>query len=710
MISNRGIGGAVGLRAQSFAITYDTSDESVDPVADFLEPCLANAVEYDRLSGYFSSKFLALAAKGLGPFLKGDGKMRLVMSSQLSPRDLAALNESQSNPGSWAHLFDDLEIGDAAFQSVVEKRHFEAMCWLISKNRLEIRIVIYLDQGSQGHVPIFHPKIGVFRDVAGDEVSFSGSINETASGWTGNIEEFKVFKSWEPSKDFVDQDKKTFLRHWNGDVDGAFRTVPLPEALRQKLISVAPTESPDITVVRQGRLTTSKVIRFRDYQREAIQAWDNQGRRGILEMATGTGKTKTAKGCIDLVTGRLTSDFKMKKSLVVVTAPFEHIAKQWVEELSEYSPILASSSSDWQADVRQGVNRIRLQRLNSLVIIAVQKTAAGRKFKALFEEFQADFDCRLFVGDEAHGLGATSYQAALFEGYEYRLGLSATPTRYFDEIGTNLLLSYFGDTAYKFDTKTAMAWRDPDTKQQALSPYKYFPEFVALSESEADEYKKLSETIRKMQGQDQDASQKTILESLLFRRAAVVKKAESKLPALRKLIEPMRDTLSFALIYCHDLEQLTSVGELLNSLGISYQKVTGEESNSPSTAFSGLSQRDWILRQFSTGTTRVLLAIRCLDEGVDVPAAKIGFILASSGNPREFIQRRGRLLRPSPGKQFAIVHDFVVAPDLESDFASGIEVDVFKKELERIREFAGESLNLDDVELKIARVISKMGV
>ncbi len=699
----------MGLREQEFAITYDTSEASKDPVTSFLEPCLENSVTYDRLSGYFSSRFLALAAKGLGPFLLGEGKMRLVMSSQLSSVDLEALTKNQDSPGMWAHLFDHLEFGDESFQSVVEKRHFEAMCWLVSKGRLEIRIVIYAEQSGQGHSPIFHPKIGIFRDSSGDEISFSGSINETASGWTGNVEEFKVFKSWDRTSEFVTQDKKTFLRHWNGDVEGSFRTIALPEALRQKLISIAPTERPNISSSSSNRAKVAKVVRLRDYQKSAIEAWDRQGRVGILEMATGTGKTKTAKGCIDLVTGFGTPEYRSKKSLVVVTAPFEHIAKQWMEELSEYAPVLASSSNDWQSDMRQSINRIRLKRLNALVVVAVQKTAAGRKFTSLIEEIQSEFDHRLFVGDEAHGLGATSFQTALLPAYEFRLGLSATPTRYYDELGTQLLLDFFGSTAFTFDTKTAMVWRDSSTGQKALSPYKYFPEFVALSAFEAEKYQELSESIRKMQTNNLDLAQKKVLESLLFKRAAVVKKAASKLPALRSLLEPMKLTLSFALIYCHDLEQLSAVGATLNSLGISYQKVTGEESNNPSAAYSGLSQRDWILRQFAAGTTRVLLAIRCLDEGVDVPAAKIGFILASSGNPREFVQRRGRLLRPSPGKEFAVLHDFVVAPDLDSIEATGIARDVFRKELERIREFAGESLNLDQVELKVANLISKMG-
>lgn len=700
----------MGLRTQSFQITYDTSEPGTDPVVDFLEPCLENSVTYDRLSGYFSSKVLALAAKGLGKFIHNSGKMRLVMSSQLSATDFAFLNENLNNPAKWSALFDGLDLSSASLENILARKHFEAMCWLLAQGRLEIRIVVFNSENDQTNSPIFHPKIGIFRDSHGDEISFSGSINETAAGWTGNVEEFKVFKSWEETHLFVEQDKRTFERHWEGSPDSNFRTISLPDAIRQKLISVAPVEPPELEAQSAKTKTEKAKISFRDYQIQAIEAWDRNGRVGILEMATGTGKTKTAKGCIDLVTGRLNSEYGDKKSLVIVTAPFEHIAKQWVEELKEYSPILASSSNSWESDIRQAKNRLLLKKQAAIVIIAVQKTAAGKKFIEVILEIQENFDQRLFVGDEAHGLGATSYQSALLPQYEFRLGLSATPTRYFDEVGTDFLLNYFKQTVFEFNTRAAMNWRDPVTGKKALCPYKYYPEFVGLSPSESEDYEALSESIRKLQGDDLDKSQQKLLESLLFKRAAIVKTAESKIPALRLLLTEVAEDINYTLIYCHDLNQLNEVGKVLFDLGISYQKITGEESNSPASAFGGLSQRDWIIQQFSQGITRVLLAIKCLDEGVDIPAARIGFILASSGNPREFIQRRGRLLRPSESKEFALVHDFVVAPSATGSTESSVEKTVFNKELGRIREFASEALNFDEVELKVARVIAKMGV
>ena len=172
----------------------------------------------------------------------------------------------------------------------------------------------------------------------------------------------------------------------------------------------------------------------------------------------------------------------------------------------------------------------------------------------------------------------------------------------------------------------------------------------------------------------------------------------------------METELQRSLIYCHDMEQLMSVGALLKRLGVTYQKITGEESNHVESKYDGKSERDWILNQFETGRTRILLAIKCLDEGVDIPAARTGIILASSGNPREFIQRRGRLLRPSPDKEYAAIYDFVVTPPLDgkSKTKSASWIAIFKKELERIQEISSDALNRDEVRTKIAKLLLRM--
>ena len=694
------------LRNLPLKSTYDTSDLLSNPVSDFLEPCLGESVRYDRLSGYFSSKVLSLAAQGLADFLMGNGKMRLVMSSQMNSTDYAFLESAFSNKSNYDHLFEGFDFSSDSMVTILSKKHLEAMCWLMAKGRLEIRIVVFQGERDGQHEPIFHPKVGIFRDHLDDRISFSGSINETVSGWTRNLEEFKVFRSWDlATQSFVLQDEDTFQKFWDNASNGEFHTIPLPEAIRQKLISQAPDDMPDIRAEHHHRSIPKPRLDLRNYQQAAVDAWISSNYCGILEMATGTGKTKTARVCIESI-------LKRDHTLAVITAPYEHIAKQWIAELKDLNPILASGSNNWKDGVKDSLNRKKLRRQEHLVIVAVQNTAAAEAFTAVISECLPLFVNSLFVGDEVHGLGATSFQLAMNPEFKYRLGLSATPDRYFDEVGTSALVKYFNGTIYTFSTSEAMKWRDPVTGHRALSPYKYYPQFVSLSEVELIEYEVLSDKISKMQSFAIDFDRERQLELLLFKRAAIIKTAEEKLPSLRNLLTPMAIELQYALIYCHSLEQLTEVANILLEIGVSFQKITGQESNSPSKNFQGLSERDWILKNFTDGTTKVLLAIKCLDEGVDIPAAKMGFILASSGNPREFIQRRGRLLRPSPGKEFAIIYDFVVVPRSKKTTPriGDHELSTFTKELQRIDEFAEEALNTDEIRVAIGEIVLEMGI
>ena len=629
--------------------------------------------------------------------------MRLVMSSQLTPSDFAFLKQAFSEGKDYGHIFENVSMSSTDFENLIERNHFEAMCWLMARGRLELRIVVYQGEEIKSHDPIFHPKVGIFTDAIGDRVSFSGSINETVSGWLGNIEEFKVFKSWEAGTvHFVETDEELFKRHWETGSHGNFITVTLPDAIAARMISEAPEDVPDLTTGTTRTGSTTPQVVLRDYQDVAIGKWCEAGFKGLLAMATGTGKTKTAKGCLEQA-------LKQGDTLVVVTAPFEHIAKQWMVELSEYSPVLASSSNDWKTQLRSAESKKQLKRIKNLVVIAVQKTSASPYFVNQIQLLSSKFEHSMFIGDEAHGLGAASYKAAMDDVYNFRLGLSATPERYFDEVGSDAIMNFFGEVVYEFKTSEALAWRDPKTGKRALCDYKYYPEFVHLNAEEIAKFDSFSEKIAAAIGASKESGDTGALETLLFQRAAVVKKAESKLDAFRSLVGERKEDLAFTLIYCHDLEQLAKVGEILASIGISYQKVTGEESNSPSPRYNGLSERDWILKKFAEGVTRVLLAIKCLDEGVDIPDARNAYILASSGNPREFIQRRGRLLRPSATKQFATIYDFVVAPKPGASAPEELSPAVFKKELERIQEFASDSINEEEVMLKIGNVLLGMG-
>jgi superfamily II DNA or RNA helicase len=676
------------LKELSVRATYRTGANNADPVADFLEPCLAVSVYYDRLSGYFSSRILALAAEGLGEFIAGSGKMRLIMSAHLTPEDFKRLTAYFENEIDYSHLFENYLDDVTQLSSALEKNHFEAMCWLLKEERLEIRIVAFEQSEEYVGDPIFHPKVGIFTDALGNGISFSGSVNETAAGWTGNIEEFKVFKSWggEAQEEYFQGDRESFDFYWEGGASPHFVTVPLATALKTGLIDKAPADRPSWRKPTEPE-AAPLVPTLRNYQLAAIEKWVANGHNGLLAMATGTGKTKTAKGCID-------EALKLGTTMTVVSAPYQHIAKQWLDELAHMQPVLISGTADWRAKVANLANMKRLGFIQNVCFVGVQNTIATDEFNNLLNSMSALFQNTLFVADEVHGLGATSFQNAMQDFYTMRLGLSATPDIYFDEVGTEKLVSYFHGTVFEFPTSAALKWRDPITGSRALCDYEYHPEFVNLNDLEVSQYEELTLKIAKFSGGKLTSEEQKVYESLLFKRAAVVKTAKAKIPLLETMLSETQDEISFCLIYCHDTDQLMEVADVLIKLGISYQKITGDESNSPEARLGGISERDWRIKQFAAGNIKVLLAIKCLDEGVDIPAARMAYILASSGNPREFIQRRGRLLRPTEGKPFAVIYDFVVVPMEESDSGAA---SILRKEVSRIETLSADALNADEV-------------
>jgi superfamily II DNA or RNA helicase len=272
----------------------------------------------------------------------------------------------------------------------------------------------------------------------------------------------------------------------------------------------------------------------------------------------------------------------------------------------------------------------------------------------------------------------------------YRLGLSATPERYFDEGGTTYLEDYFGGDAFSFPIAKALAWRDPVTGARALCDYRYYPIFVDLTNDEIEKYESLSQEISIATAVNNSKSSEESerrLKQLLRDRAMILKRAGNKIPALLALLRKSAK-VEYSLLYCVDSNQLQKVGVSLSEFDVSWHRFTGEESTSGSP-----SEREIILKNFAEGSYDALVAMKCLDEGVDVPAAKTAFILASSGNPREFVQRRGRLLRPDKPDKVAQVYDFVVRRHFSPDEKDGAGHENYESELKRMLEFASSALN-----------------
>jgi DNA phosphorothioation system restriction enzyme len=420
-------------------------------------------------------------------------------------------------------------------------------------------------------------------------------------------------------------------------------------------------------------------LRLRSYQQQAVTNWFQNRGRGTLKMATGSGKTITALA----IATQLYQQIGLQ--VLIVICPFRHLVTQWGRECEQFNlqPILACDSiHKWQARFSHELARINTQQQAFLTVITTNETLITPGFQTQLKYLP---DRTLIVGDEVHNLGAKKRQSSLPRNIGLRLALSATPERHYDEAGTQNILDYFGDILQpEFTLKEAIA-------QGALVHYLYYPILVELTDRETEEYLKLSRAIaRKLLFQSKDRAtshddlDRLELAPLLMQRARLIGAAANKLTALRDLMRDRLDT-SHTLFYCGDgssdsTQQLAAVTHLLgNKLGYRVNTYTADTS---------LLDREHLRHQFESGALQGLVAIRCLDEGIDIPAIRHAVILASSTNPRQFIQRRGRILRPDLGKERATLYDMVVLPPQLDRDTLEIERNLLKKELRRLVEFA----------------------
>lgn len=444
----------------------------------------------------------------------------------------------------------------------------------------------------------------------------------------------------------------------------------------------------------------------RPYQRAAIDAWMDAGGQGILNMATGTGKTITslfaASELAALQDGRLA---------LIVAVPYQHLVDQWTTELERFgvAPIKAyGSRASWLDDAVGAITEFELGAREGVTLVTTHKTFAMKHFQSLIERLPGGRT--LLIGDEVHHMGAPHIRSKLPETIRARLGLSATPNRWYDDEGTDSLFEYFGDgVVFTYELQEAIA-------NGYLCEYYYVPHVVELTPDEEEQYLAISKAIGRLLSDVDDSisdlalQDDETLQRLLIKRSRLVGTARNKLETLTDLVAD-KPRLDHALVYCGDgsvptdddatdpsadLERhIRAVTRRLGGeMGLRVHQFTYEESRA---------ERERLLADFESGALQALVAIRCLDEGVDVPATRTAFMLASSSNPRQFVQRRGRILRTHPGKTEAVIHDFLVRPpasirsDTRASDAFNVERTLIKKEIERASTFAEAAINHPDV-------------
>ena len=682
----------------------------LDNVAkEFYVPLLSQAISYKRAVGFFSSTALVSMTKGIAGLVKNGGKIQLIASPYLSDEDIEAIRAGYSRR---QIINKALLKGLKEPANEYQQDRLNLLANLIADGILDIRIAI---TENNSYIGMYHEKMGIIEDSDGNKVAFAGSMNETLTAQKYSYETIDVFTSWSDDRDRVEIKECSFAAIWANN-EPNLRTMDFDDVsdefikkYRKKPVDYSTvTTDQDVVPEIEHEYSFFKIpttVEFYDYQKEAIEAWIKRGCCGIYDMATGSGKTYTALGSITKL-----SQILNEQLAVVIVAPYQHLVEQWVEDINKFnvSPIIAYSypGQKWRKQFEDAVNAYNVGAIKHFCVISTNATFSTDDFQRILLKFKKNY---LFVVDEAHNFGSKKLGALLPKKARYRLALSATIERYRDEEGTAILKKYFGSTpCISFTLKDAI-------QKGFLTSYYYYPVVCYLDADELERYNDLTRLIIKNGGASKENTEKNpYVEMLLIKRARIISGCKDKVAKLIEAIEPYKKEKNI-LVYCgatkydndkinddDDVRQIEEVnGRLYHELGMKVHKFTSSESKE---------EREDIKRRFASGDLQVVTAIKCLDEGVNIPAIQKAFILASSTNPKEYIQRRGRVLRRAKGKEYAEIFDFITLPrkldtvqfcdkhQLEADLS------LVRKEFNRMLDFAETARNplaIDDLKEKI---------
>jgi DNA phosphorothioation system restriction enzyme len=690
-------------------IEVEYRSKHIDIATNFYIPLLKEANIYKRAVAYFSSSSLLEISIGICALAKRGGKIKLVTSPCLSKEDIEAIKEGylKRNEVIKNALLSKLEEVTEEF----EKDRLDLLANLIAMNILEIKIVLI-----EGGTGIFHEKVGIIEDNFGNKVAFSGSMNESETAFKKNYETIDVFCNWKIGDEARRFEKKfdAFENMWNGK-DKGVEIIDFPELSEEIIKKYRRREQADFSLdIREyyednfkeeikkslgARLP--KEYKLRDYQEEAIKNWMNNNYRGIFDMATGTGKTLTALGAIAKLSEKL-----QDKLGVVIVCPFQHLVEQWVEDIKKFNmkPIIGFSSSPqkkWKDRLKLAISKLNYDDSNNFFcFICTNATFSNKEVQKLLQKSKKSL---LLVIDEAHNFGAISIRKLLIEKYNYRLALSATFDRYMDKEGTSELYNFFEKKVIEYSLKKAI-------EEKMLTPYYYYPIVVYLTEVELDSYNELSKKIKKESRIDEEGkvTLSELGKILILKRARIIAGAFNKIGILKKNLEKYKEEKNI-LVYCgatnilseeadfsntdiSDTKQIDCVQQMMyQELGMKVAKFTANES---------IKERLKIKESFvSKDGIQAIVAIKCLDEGVNIPGIKTAFILASTTNPKEYIQRRGRVLRKAEGKEYAEIYDFITLPrhlneaKVLSKKKLEYDISLVAREVRRMKEFSNLSKN-----------------
>lgn len=693
-----------------------------DEPKDFFTEALIESSTFDLGLGFFSSSGIRSLSYGFALFIANGGKMRVVMNHILSQEDKEVIERGQK------HLVEDFESNILLdIKKLVEtlskedEQFFRCLSYLISINRIEFVATISTKGG------LGHDKYGIFKDENGNKVAFIGSANFSQSALELNGETITVFTSPNDDKRIAEY-QTLFDQSWENDTPHlihipiehvkTFIREKFPETSLTNLLEEGlnlreniegdnniPTEycKPVSRRILDKIESKEQEPRFpfpeeRQIQIDAYNAWIGNGKKGIFAMATGSGKTVTALNCIR----KQYKENGYYKAIIVV--PTQALAIQWEHETKSFNfqnIVSTHSDKDWKNILSRYITRSLLDSTKSIILITTYATFNRNDIQSFLKKVRGA-ETFIYVADEAHNIGSQNSLKHLPEMINWRIGLSATPERIYDDLGSEKLYEFFNSKPPKYTYRYTMKQA---IEEGILCHYDYYPIFIELTSSEMEEYERISDQLRKYIDAD-TGKYKPDAEKLLLKRKRIIHKAENKKIAISDLLEELKQKqkLDYTFVFVpegyepdysindsyninqDDIHIIDEYAQMFKEHGYSYHKYISRLDDAPN-----------ILQNFADGDIQILLSMKCLDEGVDIPRAEHAIFCSSTGNPRQFVQRRGRVLRKCKGKEKAKIWDLIVTPPNILDESNSIERNLFFNEVKRIINFAALADNQIDI-------------
>lgn len=687
----------------------------VNPFTEKIEPiifnkAIKNAISYDCMMGYFNTSSFKTLAETILYFLNSNSrnKMRFIMSPELSKYDLETLKEIYIKNLSLEPLIGELTLTT----DILKKETLKALSYLLKNDRIDIKLAI-------PHNGLFHVKCWLLKQSDGSEIVVHGSGNHTTSGLTKNFEYLVVenSKNSVAEKRIIERIRNDFELLWDNkfpaiscvrltlatiDIllnyyDHNNHTNKIENIIKQLTLALKEQEILDnehdmdeknnsdfsLDDYTPSDLYTPEWLDYRagDYahQGKAIDAWFENNKQGILSIATGGGKTLTSLTAATLLSKELQS------LLLIIAVPTKALMEQWAREVALFGVTAINlndfSTKDKKIDsIKKACKNLRFKSSRVEAIILSHDALKSDYIQEI--EKQSKRIPVMLIADEVHNLGSEGFIKDPPQFFQYKIGLSATPIRQYDEYGSAILLDYFKGVVFDFSLKEAIG--------NCLVPFDYFVHKVYLSVEEEDQFYDLTQKIKKLSfaaQMDKKSEEFQLWSNLCIQRRRVIETAQEKITIFREILENKNTDLSYTLIFCSDKnpEQLDTINELLNEFHINYHQVTGDET-------SNINLLNHLVEDYNSGKLQVLTSKRVLDEGFNVPQTRSAYLLASNTTKKQWVQRLGRVLRKAENKHHAEIHDFIVLPAAEETMDTEF-IGLLRSEANRIRFFSEHARN-----------------